>query len=133
MNVLALIAGVLSLLAFFVHAIIGDKEYSALKPGMNAPEKYKETWVQGRGGWHWVSVDLLGIGILLLLIATNDLISAKAEILLLLSIYFLLCGLAWLGTVLASKNNNKQVLLLGQWVFCFILSGLTYFSSQSSV
>lgn len=127
MNILILIAGVLSLIAFFAHAFVGDKEYSALKPGIKSPYKHKETWVQVRGGWHWVSVDLLFAGVLLILLATTEVLTAKTEISLLLSIYFLLCGVVWLGTVAFSRTNNKQILALGQWIFCFLMSGLIYF------
>ncbi len=86
MNITILIAGVLALLAFFIHSFIGDKEYRALIPDKETVAKNKDTWVQVRCGWHWVSVDLLITGIILLLMATTEIIQAKAEISLLLSI-----------------------------------------------
>lgn len=132
MNIPILIAGVLSLVAFFAHAFVGDKEYKALKPVENCPDKNKETWVQVRSGWHWVSVDLFLTGILLLLLATTEIIKAKTEISLLLSIYYFLCGVVWLCTVAFSRTNNKQILVLGQWIFCFLMSGLIYFGSQEN-
>ncbi|MBL1275543.1 MAG: hypothetical protein COB30_005610 [Ectothiorhodospiraceae bacterium] len=133
MNILILIAGVLSLVAFFAHAFVGDKEYKALKPTESCPDKSRETWVQVRSGWHWVSVDLFLSGVLLLLLATTEIIKAKTEILLLLSIYFLFCGVIWLGTVVFSRTNNKQIIVLGQWIFCFLMSGLIYFGGQQNV
>lgn len=129
MNIAVLIAGLLSLLAFGAHAFLGDKEYQALKPALESEEKLKETWIQVRGGWHWVSVDLFFFGILLVLMAVTDIIQAKKEVLLLVSLYFLIGGVVWLGTVLLSKNNNKQILILGQWIFCFIMSGLIFWGS----
>ena len=132
MNITIFVAGILSLVAFFAHAFIGDKEYKALKPVENCPEKTKETWVQARGGWHWVSVDLFFAGVLLLLLATTEIIKAKTEISLLLSIYFFLCGAVWFCTVSFSKTNNKQILVLGQWIFCFLMSGLIYFGSHAN-
>lgn len=129
MNTLLLVAGVLLLLAFIAHAFIGDREYKALKPKIDAPSKTKETWVQVRSGWHWVSVDLLFSAGILLLMATTEFIKAKSEISLLLSIYFLICGVVWLCTVLFSKTENKQILVLGQWVFCFLISGIIYAGS----
>ncbi len=126
MNIPMVIAGALSLLAFFAHAFVGDKEYGVLKPETEAPSKNKETWVQVRSGWHWVSVDLLLSGVVLLLMATTEIIKAKTEISLLLSIYFFVCGIVWLGTVLLSKSDNKQILVVGQWIFCFLMSGLIY-------
>lgn len=129
MNIPILIAGVLSLIAFFAHAFVGDKEYRQLKPALDADEKVKETWVQVRSGWHWVSVDLLLSSILLITLAASDFIQEKRVVLLLLSIYFFITGLIWLGTVFLSKNNNKQLLVLGQWIFCFIVSALIYYGN----
>ena len=124
MNIPVLIAGILSLLAFFAHAFMGDKEYQALKPVSNSSDKNKETWIQVRSGWHWVSVDLFLFGVLLIMISVSDIISAKKEFLILLSIYFFACGIVWFGTVLISRNTNKQIIVLGQWIFCLILSSL---------
>lgn len=126
MSIPTFIAGALSLLAFIAHSFIGDKEYRALKPGETSPHKNKETWVQVRSGWHWVSTDLLLSGILLILMATTEIITSKPEISLLLSIYFFACGVIWLSTVLISKTENKQIIILGQWIFCFLMSGLIY-------
>ncbi len=75
-----LIAGALLLLAFLTHAFVGDKEYRALQPETEAPSKHKDAWVQVRSGWHWVSVDLLLFGCVLLLMATTELIKAKVAL-----------------------------------------------------
>lgn len=123
MNIPILVAGILSLLAFFVHAFVGDMENRVLKPVEDALE-IKTAWVQVRCGWHWVSVDLIMSSCLLILLATTEIIKAKSEILLLLSLYYLLCGIVWFGTVYFSKSDNKQILALGQWIFCFLMSGL---------
>jgi len=127
MNIPILAAGLLSLFAFVVHAFVGDKEYKQLNPNSSVSDKIQEIWVQGRSAWHWLSVDLLLSGVLLILISTTELIKAKSEISFLLAIYFLICGLVWLGTILFSKQSNKQFLALGQWIFCFVMSGLIYF------
>lgn len=124
MNIPVLIAGVLALAAFFAHALVGDKEYQALKPASDSPDKNKETWIQVRSGWHWVSADLFLSGVLLILISVTDFILAKKEFLLALSIYFFICGIVWLGIVLSSRTINKQIMVLGQWIFCFLMSGL---------
>ncbi|HFC91561.1 MAG TPA: hypothetical protein ENJ51_01975 [Leucothrix mucor] len=120
-------AGALVIIAFFVHAVVGDKEFRLLRPeteGGNTREN--DVWIQTRSGWHWVSVDLLLTGIALLLIASTDIISAKREISFLLFLYYLVTGITWLITVLLNKANNNQILVIGQWIFCFIVSGLTY-------
>ncbi|TGO03350.1 hypothetical protein PN36_08025 [Candidatus Thiomargarita nelsonii] len=100
------------------------KAYQALKPVEESSDKHKETWVQVRSGWHWVSVDLFLAAVLLIIISTTNIIIAKQELLLLLSIYYFVCGVVWLSTVVVSKNSNKQIMVLGQWIFCFIMSGL---------
>jgi hypothetical protein len=125
-NIPLLIAGALSFLVLLAHAFVGDKEYKVLYPEKDASSKQKEIWVQVRSGWHWVSVDLLLSGSVLLLMATTEIIKAKKEISLLLCVYFFTCGVVWLGTVLTSKTENKQILILGQWIFCFLMSGLIY-------
>lgn len=132
MNIPILVAALLTLFAFFAHAFIGDKEYQALKPDETDPEKINETWVQTRSGWHWVSVDLLLSSVALFIIAITEIIQSKKEILLLLAIYFMTCGVVWFVTVWLSKSSNKQLLTLGQWVFCFIMSGLILWGRQSA-
>lgn len=129
MNIPILIAGLLSLLAFVVHAIVGDKEHKALRPADRASKKSKETWVQARCGWHWVSVDLLLSGVVLVLLATTEVIESKLEVSLLLGIYFFVCGVVWLVMVLISKTDDIRIMFLGQWVFCFLMSGLIYLGS----
>jgi hypothetical protein len=127
MNVPILIAGVLSLVAFIAHAFQGDKEVLMLKPEETDSKIKKQSWVQTRSGWHWVSVDLLFSSILLILISTTEFIENKSSIAQLLSVYFLLTGVVWFITVLFSKNNRKQIFTVGQWIFCFIMSGLIYY------
>ncbi|MEM7343470.1 MAG: hypothetical protein AAF485_04450 [Chloroflexota bacterium] len=129
MSIPILIAGLLSLFAFFAHAFIGHNELNLLKPGDDSPDKHQEVWIQARSGWHWVSVDLFLAGTLLILLATTEIISAQVEVLQLLALYFAVCGLVWLGTVLFSRSSNRQILQLGQWIFCFLMSGLIYFGS----
>ena len=129
MNIAILIAGVLSLLAFVVHAFMGDKEHQRLKPDILSNDKIQEIWIQGRAAWHWLSVDLLLSGILLIIISTTELIEAKSEISFLLALYFLICGLVWFGALYFSKQKNQQFLSLGQWIFCFVMSGLIYFGA----
>jgi len=50
MNIPILIAGILLLVAFFIHALVGDKEYQRLKPSSDVPERNHEVWVQVRSG-----------------------------------------------------------------------------------
>ncbi len=129
MDPLLFIAAILGLIAFFAHAFVGDKEFRLLRPNNDSNEKTQETWIQTRAGWHWVSIDLLLSSLLLFLFSTTSLLSnIRTELLSLLSLYFLICSIVWLAIVLLSKNKPKQILVLGQWIFCFIMSTLIYLS-----
>ena len=99
MNIIILIAGILSLLAFLAHVFVGDREYIQLMPSPESTEKTRDTWVQARSGWHWLSVDLLLSGLLLILIATGSFIQPASQILLLLCIYFFVTGIFVLWSV----------------------------------
>lgn len=128
MNGYILSAGIISIIAFFIHAFMGDKEYKTIYPvDEETGSKKIISWIQGRCGWHWVSVDLFLCGVVLLLVSATNLLDGKKEIALLLGIYFFVTGLIWLATVLFSKTEGKQVILLGQWILCFLLSGLILF------
>jgi hypothetical protein len=125
MNWFVFSAGILAIIAFFIHALIGDKEYRLIRPEKDQQNStYMDSWIQGRSGWYWVSMDLLLTGCLLVLISTTDYLDGEKTIALLLGVYFLFTGTVWFGTVLISKTNNKQILILGQWMLCFLLSAL---------
>lgn len=127
MNGYFLSAGILAIVAFFVHAMIGDKEYRQLRPAAEGGDaKLMEAWIQARSGWHWVSVDLLLTGLVLIVLASTRFLSAVKEIAYLLVIYYLAAGLVWLITVFLSKTHGRQVFSMGQWIFCFVMSGLVY-------
>ena len=130
MNTPALIAGILSLAAFFLHAFVGDREYRVLKPKSKKVVRHRYAWILGRAGWHWLSVDLMLSTVLLFLVVFTNVIQAKQEILFLLGIYFIVCGFAWLTTVIVSKDRTNQILVLGQWILCFTLGGLILWGSQ---
>ena len=119
----------MSFLAFLAHVFVGDKEIRYLKPGEEEPVHATTFWIQARGGWHWVSVDLLLASLFLLSVAITAASNEWSKFLHLLSVYFFVCGASWLTTVLFSRNNNKQLLTVGQWIFCFIMSGLIYAGS----
>ena len=131
MNIPILISGALAILAFFAHAFQGDKEFRDLRPDATSSNAKKQVWIQTRGGWHWVSVDLLFSGILLILISTTNYIEQKIIIAQLLSIYFLITGIVWFLTVFVSKTDNKQIFLIGQWMFCFFLSALIFYGKTN--
>ena len=69
MNIFILIANILTLLAFLIHALMGDKELKLIRPHFETVDYLKtEKWTMARCGWHWVSFDLLFASIGLALI-----------------------------------------------------------------
>jgi hypothetical protein len=126
-NWLALIAGVLSMLAFLAHSIGGAMELRYVAP-IDASPKAEEVRFQLINAWHWVSVDLLLATIAFLLVAATELPDERS-VLALLSLYFALLGVVWLATTsFTSRLRPKVMLRLGQWLLCFALSALAWFA-----
>ena len=114
MNLPALIAGVLTLAAFGAHAFVGAREYRLFAPGTDAVPA-RTAWVQALAGWHWVSVSLLASACVLLLAGATDAVPNEPTVLLMLSGYFGLCGVAWLLTLIVSGDGiERRFLVLGQ-------------------
>ena len=127
MNLLALVAGVLTLTAFGAHAVVGASEFRQFAPEAGPA---RTAWVQALSGWHWVSATLLAAALLLLVIGCTDVVPQESAVLLVLSAYFGLSGAAWLATVAVSGTGvERRYLVLGQWLFCFLIAGLAFFAA----
>ncbi len=128
MNYIALLAGLLVLLAASVHAVVGGREVGLLKP--EGKGKPLEVWVQTLAGWHWVSVDQILAAVALLVIGGTDWFGNEQVILRLMAVYFGAVGLAWLITVLVVGRQIKGYWFrLGQWMYCFLIAGLTFLAA----
>ena len=129
MNTLILIANILTLLAFFVHTFMGDKELKLIEPKNDQDENYlkREKWTMARCGWHWISFDLLFASIGLGLINFTDFFENENTLLQILSIYFLGYAIVWAFTIVISKQFPKNYLKLGQWILLLIISGLIFY------
>lgn len=129
MSITLLIANILSLLAFVLHAFVGDKELKVNEPEENANNylEKREKWTMARGGWHWVSFDLLMATVALTLINFTDHFEHEETLLQLLAFYFFGYGIVWVFTITLSKQFPKNYLKLGQWILLFLISGLIYF------
>lgn len=128
MSIVLLIANVLTLLAFVLHAFVGDKELKVNEPAEGA-ENYlekKEKWTMARGGWHWVSFDLLIASVALAVINFTDYFEHEKTLLQLLAFYFFGYGIVWAFTIAISKAFPKNFLKLGQWILLLLISGLIY-------
>ena len=129
MNFVATILGVLVLIATGVHAVVGAREFRYLNPVDKG--KPKEVWIQTLCGWHWVSVDQCIAGSVLLVIGLSEAIGSEKLILWIISAYFAICGLTWLMTVsIIGRGLDRSLLILGQWIYCFIVSGLAFWAGS---
>jgi len=128
MNTPVLIANTLTLLAFFIHTFMGDRELKIIQPSAGTEDwsAKQEKWTMARCGWHWISFDLLFASIGLALINFTDVFDNEKTLLQILSIYFLGYSIAWAFTILISKQFPKNYLKLGQWILLLVISSLLY-------
>ena len=131
MNTPLLIANTLTLLAFFIHTFMGDRELKIIQPSAGTEDwsAKQEKWTMVRCGWHWISFDLLFASIGLALINFTDVFDNEKTLFQILSFYFLGYSIAWAFTILISKQFSKNYLKLGQWILLFIISGLIYYGT----
>lgn len=129
MSIPVLIANILTLLAFFIHTFMGDRELKIIQPSAEMDDwaAKQEKWTMARCGWHWISFDLLFASIGLALINFTDFFDNEKTLLQILSLYFLGYSIAWSFTILISKQFPKNYLRLGQWILLFVISGLIYY------
>ena len=128
MNILLLLANILTLLAFVIHTFMGDREVKMIQPSTNTDNwtEKQEKWTMARCGWHWISFDLLFATIGLSLINFTDYFSNEKTLLQILTVYFLGYALVWALTIAISKQFPKNYVKLGQWMLLLLISGLIY-------
>jgi len=127
-----LIANILTLLAFFIHTFMGDRELKIIEPSSDTDNwiTKQEKWTMARCGWHWISFDLLFASIGLALINFTDFFENEKLFLQILTIYFLGYALVWAITIFISKPFEKNFLKLGQWILLLMVSGLIYYGTN---
>ena len=128
MNILILIANILTLLAFSLHTFMGDRDLKIIQPATDliiGTEK-QEKWTMARCGWHWISFDLFFATIGLALINFTDYFDNEKTLLQILTIYFLGYAIVWALTIAISKQFLNNYLKLGQWILLLLISGLIY-------
>ena len=132
MNTPILIANILTLLAFFIHTFIGDRELKTIEPNTDTDNwiTKQEKWTMARCGWHWVSFDLLFASVGLALINFTDFFDNEKTLLQILTIYFLGYTIAWAFTIVISKQFPKIYFKLGQWILLLLISGLIYYGTN---
>jgi len=138
MNYQIAIAGGITLLAFFAHALIGIREALSTAPAKLTQRKnvdecavVERNWVQSICAFQLVTIDLLALSVLLFVLAFTDILGSKQVIALCLAAFYFLWGSAWLLQLFVLKRRPKDFLLLGQWMFWFVCAGLIYWGAQS--
>ena len=128
MNILILIANILTLLAFSLHTFMGDRDLKIIQPAtdLSIGTEKQEKWTMARCGWHWISFDLLFATIGLALINFTDYFYNEKTLLQILTIYFLGYAIIWALTIAISKQFLNNYLKLGQWILLLLISGLIY-------
>ena len=132
MNIPILAANILTLLAFFIHTFMGDKELKIIQPNTDAENwsNKQEKWTMARCGWHWISFDLLFASIGLGLINFTDFFGNEETLLQILTVYFFGYAIVWILTILISKKFPMNFLKLGQWILLLVISGLIFWGIQ---
>lgn len=127
-----IIANILTLIAFLLHAFMGDRELKMIEPSTESDKEAhkQEKWTMARCGWHWISVDLLLASIGLGLINFTNYFENENTLLQILAIYFLGYAVAWGLTIAISKQFPKNYLKLGQWILLLVISGLIYYETN---
>lgn len=132
MNIFLVLAMFLTVIAFFLHTFIGDKELRMLEPKDHERDENflrREKWTMSRCGWHLVSYDLFFAAVGLVLITFTHWLNHETFLLKILSVYFLGYGFAWLIGIILSKKFPYNYLKLGQWLLLWVIGVLTYCGS----
>jgi len=130
MNVQILIVACVSLLAVIAHIFGGTLETASISPDKK-DEKLTRNWKQSMCAFQMLAIDLLLVTVVLFVISLTDLISFEYELTLFFSLLFFLWGVVWLIQLFWLTSKAKTYLLLPQWFFWFVCSGLLYWGAQS--
>lgn len=137
MSIPILVAAAIVFIAFLAHTIVGNRETLSTRPSApdgiatNSSATADRNWVQSLCAFQMVTVDLFVLSMLLFGLGATELIPAKREVTLTASGFFALWGVAWLVQLLLLRRGLKDYLLLSQWLFWFLCSGLLYWGAQS--
>jgi hypothetical protein len=133
MNYPITVAGAIVSLAFLAHTFVGTREALAARPngsGSVDAATTERNWVQSLCAFQLVTVDLLVLAILLVILGTTDFLADRREIALILAGFFALWGAAWLLQLVVLRRGRNDYLMLCQWIFWFICSGLLFWGAQ---
>lgn len=132
LNVLLLLAMLLTVLAFFAHTFGGDMELHLIKPTLETDQnnEKQQIWTMVRCGWHWISFDLLFASVALALVNFTKFFQHPKSVLQLLAFYFFGYAIVWTVILLISESFPDNFLKLGQWMLLLTISALIHFGSR---
>jgi hypothetical protein len=65
-------------------------------------------------------------------VGCTSLIGSESIMLRMAAMYFAMTGLAWLMTIaIAGKPVRNRFIVFGQWLFCWLLSAISWFASYT--
>lgn len=113
MNVCFVCAGVVLLVAFFVHSFAGNRLYSEARPDQNAYRAY-DAWLMGRCGIQMIGADLLLAAGFLLSVGIGSIPRSRT---LELFLWLTYCGwtAGWLLSLAVERSKSRHYLRLCQW------------------
>ena len=121
MNILLLIAGILTTLAALVHSIAG--EITTIRP-LASTELKQVPKLELRAVWYMITIHLFASAVMLFLLAfavNPDVMMGRF-----LALQFFCYGLAFLGLTAVKHVGFFQA---PQWVLLFLIAGLTYWGT----
>ena len=128
MNVYVLVAGVLTLLTFFVHTFVGTFETLQTKVDFK-DSKVEKNWYQSLQAWHLITAYLLFTAILLFVIAASDVLEDKKTIAFIIGGQFFFWSISWLIT-LFTTNSRKYWTQLFHWTIFLAISLLLFYGGN---
>ena len=107
-----LVAGIIIAIAFVVHLIGGNKEYTMIKPSRD--DESFQYWLLGSCCFQMVSADLLITSAFMLLLGL-DIIPYNYHLALFLAVIFAGYLIFWLSNLALNRAKSYFYLRLGQW------------------
>ena len=132
MNWASCFAGVLTALAASAHVTLGTREFARFAP-TEENLLARQSWTQALAGWQWVSCDLILATLAFFAIGCSSSTENESIMLRIAAMYFAVTGLAWLMTIaIAGTPVKNRFIVLGQWLFCWLVSVVSWFASYNN-
>lgn len=115
-------AGVLLLIAFFVHSFAGNRLYSSARPDRDSVRAC-DAWLMGRCGMQMIGVDLL-LAAGFLLAAGSGLLPRSRTLELFLGLTYGGWTAGWLLSLAVERSSARHYRRLRQWILFLVVAAL---------